>query len=67
MDDMAQRLGISRSRLFALATEKLLQRHQNQGLLKAINAAYDDLPNPAEETHRQYGRRQYRQMVTDQW
>ena len=65
MDDMAQQLDISRSRLFALAAEDYLQRHQNQELLQAINAAYDDLPDLAEETHRQQMRRQHRQMVVD--
>jgi metal-responsive CopG/Arc/MetJ family transcriptional regulator len=67
MDDMAQQLDISRSRLFALAAEDFLQRHQNEELLQALNAAYDDLPDPAEETHRQSMRRQHRQMVTGQW
>ena len=67
MDDMAQQMDISRSRLFALAAEDYLQRHQNRKLLEALNAAYDDLPDPAEETHRQQMRRQHRQMVTGQW
>jgi len=67
MDDMAQQLEISRSRLFALAAEDYLHRHQNQELLEALNAAYDDLPDSAEETHRQQMRRQHRQMVTGQW
>ena len=65
MDDMAQQLDISRSRLFALAAEDYLQRHQNQELLQAINAAYDDLPDPAKETHRQQMRRQHRQMIVN--
>jgi len=65
MDDMAQQLDISRSRLFALAAEDYLRRHQNQELLQAINAAYDDLPDPAEETHRQQMRRQHRQMIVN--
>ncbi len=67
MDDMARKLDISRSRLFALAAEDYLQRCQSRELLEAINAAYDDLPDPVEETHRQQMRRQHRQMVTDQW
>jgi metal-responsive CopG/Arc/MetJ family transcriptional regulator len=67
MDDMARRLDISRSRLFALAAEEYLQRYQNQELLEAINSAYDDLPDPEEVTHWQQMRRQHRHMVRGQW
>ena len=67
IDDLARQLDISRSRLFALAAEEYLQRHQNRKLLEAINAAYDDLPEPEEETLQKQMRHQHRQMVTDQW
>ena len=67
IDATARDLDISRSRLFALAAEDFLHRHQNEELLQALNAAYDDLPDPAEDTHRQHMRRQHRQMVTGQW
>ena len=36
VDTLARELDISRSRLFALAVEEFLKRHQNQDLLKAI-------------------------------
>jgi metal-responsive CopG/Arc/MetJ family transcriptional regulator len=67
MDEMARQLDISRSRLFALAAEEYLKRYQNQELLKAINAAYDDLPDPEEDNLQHRMRRQHRQMVTGQW
>ena len=67
IDALARELDISRSRLFALAAEEFLQRYQNQKLLEAINAAYDDSPNPEEETLHQQRRYQHRQLVTDQW
>ena len=67
MDEMARQLDISRSRLFALAAEEYLQRYQNQELLKAINAAYDDLPDSEEDNLQHRRRRQHRQMVTGQW
>ena len=67
MDDVARQLDISRSRLFTLAAEDYLQRYQSQELLEAINTAYDDLPDPAEEIHHQRMRRQHRQMVSGQW
>jgi metal-responsive CopG/Arc/MetJ family transcriptional regulator len=67
IDALARELDISRSRLFALAAEEFLQRYQNQQLLEAINAAYDDLPDPEEETLYQQRRYQHRQLVTEQW
>jgi hypothetical protein len=47
--------------------EDYLQRYQNRELLETINVAYDDLPDPAKESHRQRMRRQHRQMVSGQW
>ncbi len=42
VDQLAQRLDISRSHLFVLAAEEFIQRRKNQELLAAINAAYDN-------------------------
>jgi metal-responsive CopG/Arc/MetJ family transcriptional regulator len=67
IDSLARELDVSRSRLFALAAEEFLQRYQNQKLLEAINAAYDDLPDPTAETLQQQMRKQHRQMVDGQW
>lgn len=67
IDALARELDISRSRIFALAAEEFLQRYQNQKLLDAINAAYDDSPDPEEETLHQHRRYQHRQLVDEQW
>ncbi len=67
VDALAQEMQISRSRLFALAAEAFIQHHQNQKLLEAINAAYDDLPNAGEQSLRHKMRQQHRQMVEGQW
>jgi len=67
IDALARELDISRSRLFALAAEEFLQRYQNRQLLDAINAAYDDLPDPEEEALRQQRRHQHRQLVDEPW
>lgn len=66
IDALARELDISRSRLFALAAEEFLQRYQNQKLLEAINAAYDDLPDPEEETLHQQRRFRHRQLINGQ-
>ena len=64
---LAAELQISRSRLFALAAEAFIQDHQNQKLLKAINAAYDDLPDAGEPSLRRKMRQQHRRLVEGQW
>ena len=64
---LAAELQISRSRLFALAAEAFIQDHQNQKLLKAINAAYDDLPDAGEQSLRRKMRQQHRRLVEGQW
>ena len=64
---LAKELQISRSRLFALAAEEFIQHHQNQKLLAALNAAYDDLPNAEEQSLRHQLRQQHRQLVEGQW
>ena len=67
IDTLAREMDISRSRLFALAAEEFLQRYQNRQLLEAINAAYDDLPDPEEEALYQQRRHQHRRLVNEQW
>jgi len=67
VEALARQAQISRSRLFVLAVEEFIRRHENQELLQAINRAYDDLPSPEEQTYRQRMRRKHRQLVKDQW
>ncbi len=67
IDALAQELHISRSRLFVLAFEAFIQRHQNRQLLEAINEAYGDLPDPEEQALRDRMRQQHRRMVDGQW
>ncbi|UCC62840.1 MAG: CopG family transcriptional regulator [Anaerolineae bacterium] len=67
VDALAQELQISRSRVFVLAVEAFIQRYQNRQLLAAINEAYDDLPDPEEQSLRDRMRQQHRLMVEGQW
>jgi hypothetical protein len=41
-EELAKKLKISRSRLYSVALESLLQKHRSQDLTAAINAAYAD-------------------------
>ncbi len=66
-DSLARELNISRSRLFALAIEELLQRHENEQLLMKINHAYSEAPDPDEMYYLQKARRQHRHILEDEW
>jgi metal-responsive CopG/Arc/MetJ family transcriptional regulator len=68
IEDLAHELNTSRSRVFALAAEEFVQRHKNQKLLEAINAAYDeDLSDAAETSRKSLMQSRHREMVKNQW
>ena len=64
---LASELEIPRSRLFALAVEEFIQRHQNEKLLAALDEAYADNPDPEEETLRHQAQSRHRQLVDGEW
>jgi len=66
VDALARELDVSRSRLFVLAAEEFIQRHKNQELLEAINAAYDDFPDPEEQAVLRGMRRQHKRLTEKQ-
>ena len=67
VEAVAREMNISRSRLFALAVEDFIHRHENQQLLERINVAYQGPPDPAEQALRRRMRRQHRQIVEGEW
>ena len=66
-ENLARKMKVSRSKLFALALEDYIDRQQNQDLLAQINAAYAEEPDPAEQTLRRKLRRQHRRRVEGEW
>jgi hypothetical protein len=67
VNDLAQELQVSRSRLFVLAVEEFIQRHENRKLLKALNDAYGDGSDSDEQALRDIMRQRHRQLVEGQW
>jgi len=67
VDAMAREMNIPRSRLFALAVEDFIRRYQNQQLLERLNAAYEDTPDPSEQSLRRRMRRPHRTIVEGEW
>ena len=64
---LARRMKVSRSRLFALALEDFIQRHNNHLLLEEINRAHEGAPELAEKKHLQKMRHIQRRMVKGEW
>jgi metal-responsive CopG/Arc/MetJ family transcriptional regulator len=67
VEALAGEMKIPRSRVFALALEDFVRRHQNRQLLERINAAYTDTPDPAEGALRRRMRRHHRRIVEGEW
>jgi metal-responsive CopG/Arc/MetJ family transcriptional regulator len=67
VDSLARKMNVSRSRLFALALEDYIRRHQNLQLLERINQAYSDAPDANEEKRMRKMRRQHRNVVEGTW
>ena len=66
-EDLAHRMKVSRSRLFALALEDYIRRQQNRELLASLNAAYADEPTPAEVAVLRESRESYARHLEDEW
>ena len=67
VETLARELNISRSRVFVLAVEEFIQRHQNRQLLEEINQAYDDVPDTIEQLYLHKTRQHHRKIVEGEW
>ena len=65
MDVLAKNLKVSRSRLFAMAAQEFIQRHNNMELLKLLNEAYEDVSESEPIVNMM--RSNHYKMVKDQW
>jgi predicted transcriptional regulator len=67
VDALARQMNLPRSRVFALAVEELLERHDALSLKAAIDRAYQDLPTAAEKLWLRSTRRRHKQLVEGEW
>jgi metal-responsive CopG/Arc/MetJ family transcriptional regulator len=69
INQLAQELHISRSKLFMLAVEDFIAKNKNRQLLAQINAAYDDAAPDAEEIQVQtlMKQKQARRLEAEAW
>jgi metal-responsive CopG/Arc/MetJ family transcriptional regulator len=66
-ETLAREMNVSRSRLFVLALEDYLRRHENLQLLERIDRAYFDAPDVTEQKRLRKTRRQHRKVVEGTW
>ncbi len=66
-EDLARKMKVPRSRLYALALQDYLRRRENVNLLAQINAAHSDEPEASEKNLRQKSKRTHRRLVEGQW
>jgi predicted transcriptional regulator len=67
LDALAREMKLPRSRVFALAVEELLERHDALSLKAAIDRAYEEQPTAAEKEWLRSTRRKHRQLVEGGW
>ncbi len=66
-EDLARKMKVPRSRLYALALQDYLRRRENVNLFAQINAAHADEPEASEKNLRQKSKRTHRRLVEGQW
>lgn len=67
VNEIAHDLNIPRSRVFVLALEEFIRRHENRDLLAQVNAAYKESPEGAEQKRLRQMRRSHRRIVEGEW
>ncbi|HYL06436.1 MAG TPA: hypothetical protein VE075_10375 [Thermoanaerobaculia bacterium] len=67
LDALARKMCLPRSRIFTLAVEELLERHDALSLKAAIDRAYQDRPTAAEKKWRRLSRYKHKQSVAGEW
>ena len=65
-ESLAEKLDVSRSKLFAAAISEFISKYKNQQLLAEINAAYDDAPDKQEKNKLEAMRDKQRQLLLDE-
>lgn len=67
VEDLAHEMKVSRSRLFVMALEDYVHRHQNNRLLEKINQAYQGQSDATEQKRLGKMKRVHRTVVENEW
>ena len=66
-EDLARKMKVPRSRIYALALQDYLRRRENKNLLAQINAAQAEELEASEKKLRQRSKRTHRRLVEGEW
>ncbi len=65
---LAQELHVSRSKLFVLAVRDFIKKNENKKIISQINKAFDDYPDPNEESlHNAMRQKQAGKIEREPW
>ena len=67
VENLAHEMKVSRSRLFVMALEDYVNRHQNRRLLEKINQAYQAPTESTEQKRLRKMKRRHRALVENEW
>ena len=67
VENLAHEMKVSRSRLFVMALEDYIHRHQNRRLLEKINQAYQGQSEASEQKRVRHMKRLHRAVVENEW
>ena len=63
VDKLANKLHVSRSRVFTIAVQDYLHKQENKSLLAQLNEAYGDQPSEEESTVSKSAKAKHRKIV----
>lgn len=66
-EELAQKMNVTRSKLFSLALEDYVRRQRNAELLAQINAAYSDGLDDAEKEFLKAASEQFSRQAEGEW
>jgi len=66
-EDLAKKMKVPRSRIYALALQDYFRRRENKNLLAQINAAHADEAEAYEKNLRQKSKRTHRRLMEGEW
>ena len=67
VDKMAQKMNISRSKLFVIAIRDFLKKKENQALLEKLNAAYSDSQTEEKEVSKRMKSKRLTHAEQETW
>lgn len=68
VNELADEMKISRSKVFVLAVEDFIKKHENKKLLSKINEAFADYPDIEEKENNDLMKNKHRKILeSEQW